>query len=79
MFYNHLVPASLRVSGLFNNGHYPMEPVAFNHHPDPAFYRPEKGYSFGFKILNVHKLLMDHKTNRAQTPIQHFLMPLSIN
>jgi hypothetical protein len=56
-----------------------MEPVTFNHHPDPAFYRPEKGYSFGFKILNVHKLLMDHKTNRAQTPIQHFLMPLSIN
>ncbi len=45
-----------------------MEPVTFNHYSDSAFNHPEKGYSFGFKFTNVHKLLVDHKNNQPQTP-----------
>ena len=45
-----------------------MEPQTFNYYSDSAFNHPEKGYSFGFKFKNVHKLLMDHISNQTQTP-----------
>ncbi len=45
-----------------------MEPVTFNYYSDFRLKSPEKGYSFGFKFTNAHKLLMDHKNNQSQTP-----------